>query len=82
VKSGPVSSAWKGATVWWRAIVGVVLCAVGAVWTGQGSGAIHGSVMTGHSQYTGLGVLLIVVGLGFLVWAWLVRRRTVRHHSS
>ncbi|WP_326888063.1 hypothetical protein [Actinocrinis sp.] len=52
------------------------------MWTGQGSGAIHGSMMTGHSQYTGLGALLIVVGLGFLVWAWMVRRRTARHRPS
>lgn len=65
--------------MWWRAIVGVVLCAVGAVWAGQGSGAIHGSTMTGHSQYTGLGAIVIIVGLGFLVWAWQVRRGTARH---
>ena len=68
--------------MWWRTIVGVVLCLVGAVWTGQGSGAIHGSVMTGHSQYTALGVVLIVVGLGFLIWAWLVRRRTAGQRPS
>jgi len=61
--------------VWWRAIVGVVLCAVGSLWIAQGSGAVKGSVMSGHSQYTGLGVVLVVLGLGLLVWAWLVRRR-------
>jgi protein-S-isoprenylcysteine O-methyltransferase Ste14 len=70
------------ATVWWRTIVGIVLCAVGALWIGQGSGKIRGSTMTGHSQFTGLGVLLIVVGLGFLVWAWMVHRRTARQRPS
>jgi len=68
--------------MWWRAILGVVLCALGALWIGQGSGAVHGSMMTGHSQYAGLGALLVVIGVGLLVWAWMVHRRGVGHRTS
>jgi hypothetical protein len=35
--------------VWSRGIVGVVLCLVGAVWVAQGTGAMHGSSMSGKS---------------------------------
>jgi hypothetical protein len=65
----------------WRAIAGVVLCTVGAVWIAQGSGAVHGSFMTGHSQYTALGVVTAVIGVGLLVWAFIVRRAT-DHRAS
>ena len=61
----------------WRVIgvvVGVVLCLMGALWVGQGTGAVHGSPMTGHSQWTYLGVVLIVVGVGAIVSV--VYRRT------
>jgi predicted MFS family arabinose efflux permease len=62
-------------TMWWRAITGAVMCLVGAVWIGQGSGAVHGSVMTGHSQYTVLGAVVAAVGIVLLGWALLIRRR-------
>lgn len=52
----------------WRLAVGIVALAVGAVWIGQGIGSIHGSFMTGHSQYTVLGVILVVVGVAMLAW--------------
>lgn len=44
-------------------VVGVVLCLVGALWIGQGTGNVQGSPMTGHSQWTYLGIVLIVVGI-------------------
>lgn len=44
-------------------VVGVVLCLIGALWIGQGTGNVHGSPMTGHSQWTYLGVVLIVIGI-------------------
>jgi uncharacterized membrane protein YidH (DUF202 family) len=53
----------------WRLAVGIVALAVGIVWIGQGAGSIHGSFMTGHSQYTALGVILVVVGAVMLAWA-------------
>ncbi|MQY21113.1 hypothetical protein [Nocardia macrotermitis] len=42
---------------------GVVLCLIGALWIGQGTGNLAGSPMTGHSQWTYLGVVLIVIGV-------------------
>ena len=59
----------------WRAALGVVAIAVGAVWIGQGEGSIHGSFMTGHQQYTGLGIVLVVVGAALIAWAGAVARR-------
>jgi protein-S-isoprenylcysteine O-methyltransferase Ste14 len=67
--------------VWVRGIVGVVLCLVGAVWVAQGTGALHGSGMSGHGQYTVLGALVIVIGLLMLVWADRARRSHKRQAS-
>jgi hypothetical protein len=61
--------------VWVRGIAGVVLCALGAVWIAQGSGAMHGSGMSGHGQFTALGGVAVVLGLALLVWAARRRRR-------
>ena len=62
--------------MWTRGIIGVVLCLVGLVWIGQGTNALSGSkLMSGHGQYTLLGIVVLLVGLAFLVWAALVRRR-------
>jgi hypothetical protein len=60
--------------VWSRGIVGFVLCLVGVVWVAQGTGAMHGSGMSGHGQYALLGAVVIVIGLAMLVWAGRVRR--------
>lgn len=59
--------------MWSRGIVGLVLCLVGAVWVAQGTGAMHGSMMSGHGQYTALGVVVIAIGLALIVWANHVR---------
>ena len=64
--------------LWVRGVLGIVLIAIGGVWIAQGSGKMHGSTMTGHSQYTGLGVVVVVIGLGLLVWAWRLRNRGPR----
>jgi hypothetical protein len=61
--------------VWIRGIAGVVLCAVGAVWIAQGSGAMHGSGMSGHAPFALLGGAVVIVGLAMLVWAALIHRR-------
>jgi protein-S-isoprenylcysteine O-methyltransferase Ste14 len=67
-------TAGSESNVWSRGIVGIVLCLVGAVWVAQGTGAMHGSGMSGHGQYAVLGVVAIVVGLALLLWASRARR--------
>ncbi|WP_329136688.1 hypothetical protein OG552_25420 [Streptomyces sp. NBC_01476] len=61
-----------------RAIGGVVLVVLGAVWIAQGSGAMGGSSMSGHGQYAVLGAVVALVGLWLLVLAWRVRNRDPR----
>jgi protein-S-isoprenylcysteine O-methyltransferase Ste14 len=61
--------------VWIRGIAGVVLCALGALWIAQGSGAMHGGGMSGHGSFAVLGVVVVIVGLALLVWAARVRNR-------
>lgn len=56
-------------------VVGVVLCLLGALWIGQGTGNVQGSPMTGHSQWTYLGAVLIVVGVVAIVSAVYRRRK-------
>jgi hypothetical protein len=64
--------------MWIRGILGIVLIVVGGGWIAQGSGAMHGSMMTGHSQYTALGVVVVLIGLGLIGWAWRLRSRGPR----
>jgi K+-transporting ATPase A subunit len=64
--------------MWIRGVIGVVLIAVGALWIAQGTGAVHGSTMSGHSQYAALGGVVIVMGLVLIGWAWNVRSRSRR----
>jgi hypothetical protein len=61
--------------VWIRGIAGVVLCALGALWIAQGSGAMHGGGMSGHGSFTVLGVVVVIIGLALLVWAARMRQR-------
>jgi hypothetical protein len=48
-------------------ILGVLLVLVGALFIGQGTNVIHGSSMSGHGGYAGLGAVLLVIGLGLLI---------------
>jgi len=64
--------------MWVRGIPGVVLCLVGAVWIAQGTGALHGSTMTGQGRYAVLGAVVAVIGLALLAWAWRVRAARAR----
>jgi hypothetical protein len=54
-------------------ILGVLASLIGIVFIGQGTNVIHGSSMSGHGGYAGLGAVLLVVGLGLIVWAWRLR---------
>lgn len=62
-------------TMWIRSVVGVVLCALGALWIAQGTGAVSGSMMSGHGQYAVLGVIVVLIGVALLVWSWRIRGR-------
>jgi hypothetical protein len=69
--------------MWTRGVIGVVLCLVGLVWIGQGTNALSNSkLMSGHGQYTALGVVVLAVGLGFLAWAVRVRRRATADRTG
>jgi hypothetical protein len=67
--------------MWARGIVGLALCVFGGVWALQGTGVLHGSYMTGQSQYTVLGALALVLGLALLGWALKIRRRPAKSTS-
>ena len=49
-----------------RAIVGVVLLLLGAVWFCQGIGIIRGSFMSGSAFWAVVGAFLIIVGVRFV----------------
>jgi len=53
-----------------RMIVGAILCVVGIVFIAQGIGTLHGSPMTGHHQYAGLGVVVLLIGLALIALSW------------
>jgi Na+/melibiose symporter-like transporter len=64
----------------WRAVVGIVVLGVGTLWIAQGVGAVHGSFMTGHGQYTAFGAVLGIFGLVMIGWAAAILRR--KHRST
>jgi uncharacterized integral membrane protein len=61
--------------MWGRVIVGLLCCLVGAIWIGQGTNLVHGSFMSGHTQWTVIGAVLVALGLGLIAWAWRHRPR-------
>ncbi|MVU78412.1 hypothetical protein GPX89_14300 [Nocardia sp. ET3-3] len=50
------------------ALLGALLCVVGVIWIVQGLGSLHGSPMTGHSEWSYAGGVLVVLGAGLLLW--------------
>jgi hypothetical protein len=48
------------------AVIGLIAVAVGVVWTLQGTNVLGGSGMSGHHVWAVIGVVLIVVGFGFV----------------
>jgi hypothetical protein len=63
-------------TKWLMVAVGIVLLAVGAVWTLQGVGVLTGSPMTGQQVWTVIGLLAAIAGLVLAVAGF--RRARVR----
>jgi uncharacterized membrane protein HdeD (DUF308 family) len=59
--------------MWVRGIVGLVLSLTGILWILQGTNVVHGSGMSGHNLYTVLGVVVLLVGVSLLRWAWRIR---------
>jgi protein-S-isoprenylcysteine O-methyltransferase Ste14 len=69
--------------MWSRGVVGVVLCLAGLVWIGQGTDLLSNSkLMSGHGQYTLLGVVVLVAGLVLVAWAVRIHRRSARHQPE
>jgi hypothetical protein len=56
-------------------ILGALAVLTGVVFIGQGVNVIHGSSMSGHGGYAGLGAVLLVIGLGLVISAWRLRSR-------
>jgi protein-S-isoprenylcysteine O-methyltransferase Ste14 len=56
------------------ALVGVLASLAGIVFVLQGVNVMHGSSMSGHGSYAGLGAVLLVIGVGLIVWAWRLGR--------
>jgi len=54
-------------------VLGVLALLIGVLFVGQGTNVIHGSSMSGHGGYAGLGGVLIVIGLGLVMGAWRLR---------
>ena len=61
-------------------MVGAIALIVGAVWAGQGSNLLPGSVMTGSGMWLGIGLVVAVVGLVLLVLG--IRGATGRRRSG
>ena len=69
--------------MWSRGVIGVVLCGVGLVWIGQGTDIISNSkLMSGHEQYTLLGLVVLVAGLALVAWAVQIQRRPDREQPE
>jgi len=50
----------------------------GLVWIGQGTNLISNSkLMSGHGQYTLLGIVVLVIGLALIVWAAHIRKARI-----
>jgi uncharacterized membrane protein HdeD (DUF308 family) len=56
-------------------VIGVLVLLVGLVWIAQGTNLMHGSGMSGHGEWTVIGIVLVVIGAALLVDA---RRTAIR----
>ncbi len=64
--------------MWVRGVIAMVLCLAGLVWIGQATDVISNSkLMSGHGQYTLLGVVVLLIGTVLVAWAVRIRRRSV-----
>lgn len=49
-------------------LLGVLVALVGLIWFLQGIGVLQGSVMSNTAQWTLIGILMLVIGGGILVY--------------
>lgn len=49
-------------------VVGVLIALMGAVWFFQGIGVIQGSFMSNTSQWTIIGLVLVIIAVGLLIY--------------
>jgi drug/metabolite transporter (DMT)-like permease len=52
-------------------IIGIILILAGGTFFLQGISVLPGSYMTGDPQWAIIGGILIVIGIGLMIWAWL-----------
>lgn len=64
--------------IWPFLVPGVILSAVGLVWTLQGLDVLRGSVMSGSSLWATIGPIVLVAGLVLIGIAIAVARRRRR----
>jgi hypothetical protein len=55
-------------------LVGALASLAGLVFILQGVNVMRGSPMSGHGSYAGLGAVLLVIGLGLILFAWRLGR--------
>ena len=58
-----------------RIIIGIILILAGGVWALQGANVFAGSVMSGHSQWLYIGIIVAVIGVVVLIWPNLRNRK-------
>ncbi len=61
--------------IWPLIVIGVIVIAIGAVWTLQGIGVVGGSAMSGSALWAVIGPIVIVVGIVLIGFAVARRRR-------
>jgi hypothetical protein len=59
---------------WVLLVIGVLMVAVGVVWTLQGFNILGGSFMSGQRGYAALGLVVGVIGLALIGFGVLRRR--------
>jgi len=69
--------------MWSRGIIGIVFCLIGVVWIGQGTNVLSNSkLMSGHGQYTLLGIVVLLMGLALVGWAVRIWRRAIERDTD
>ncbi|TDN91837.1 hypothetical protein [Microbacterium sp. BK668] len=61
--------------IWPFLVPGVILAAVGLIWTLQGTGVIQGSAMSGSSLWATIGPVVLLAGIALVVVAVVVAAR-------